>query len=46
MSVEAASIEVHYEPAKEDGLRICPHCGFKVPDSIIICWKCGERLKR
>jgi short subunit dehydrogenase-like uncharacterized protein len=46
MSVEAASVQVYNEPAKEMGLTVCPHCGFKVPDSIIICWKCGTRLKK
>jgi len=36
----------HIEPAPEVGLIYCPNCGFKVPDSLIICWKCGQRLRK
>jgi DNA-directed RNA polymerase subunit RPC12/RpoP len=31
-------------PEKDHGLIYCPKCGFKIPDSVIICWKCGNRI--
>jgi len=33
-----------YELEKVDNK--CPNCGFDAPESILICWKCGERLKK
>jgi DNA-directed RNA polymerase subunit RPC12/RpoP len=45
MSVEA-SLNEHYEVIHELGFVICPRCGFKAPDSLVVCWKCGKRLKR
>lgn len=45
MSVEA-SLRESYEVIDEAGFIICPRCGFEAPDSLVICWRCGKRLKR
>jgi uncharacterized paraquat-inducible protein A len=35
----------HVEASKpRDGFRSCPHCGFSVPDNLVFCWMCGEKL--
>jgi len=33
-----------YEPKAQE--NTCPKCGFDAPEGIVICWKCGERLKK
>lgn len=45
MSIEA-TLQEQYEVIHESGLVICPRCGFKAPESLVICWKCGKRLKK
>jgi hypothetical protein len=40
MSNETVSI-VH-EPEPEYGMMHCPDCGFKIPEDIVVCWKCGK----
>jgi len=45
MSIEV-ELQEHFEPAPDTGLIACPNCGFEVPDSLVICWKCGYRLKK
>jgi ribosomal protein S27E len=45
MSTEA-SLQVHIEPSSKIGLIRCPGCGFEIPDTIVVCWKCGKRLKK
>lgn len=39
MSQEVVTIAP--EPSVDYGMTICPNCGFKIPDDIVICWKCG-----
>jgi hypothetical protein len=31
------------EPSVDHGMSICTNCGFKIPDDLVICWKCGEK---
>ena len=35
---------VHQEP--NDGLIHCPHCNYKIPESLIVCWRCGEWVEK
>jgi hypothetical protein len=39
------TVEVFSETNVETGFMYCPNCGFEIPDSIIVCWKCGKRFK-
>ena len=45
MSTEV-QVQVHIEQVPEVGLIYCPNCGFEIPETLKICWKCGERLKK
>jgi hypothetical protein len=45
MSTETVEV-LNYEPQKETGFILCPRCGFEISSNIVICWKCGNRLKK
>jgi hypothetical protein len=41
----AASVKHRYaeKSTEKTGLKKCVRCGFEIPESLVICWKCGKK---